>query len=233
MAEGKMFKSGGKVLKRVPKWAWYVSGGILIAGGVYYFRSAQGADEPVAGPTDDPYTDQGAVGYSDEPGGPGVIVPNVIGDTAVPAEINTDIPTTTLDLWGGLFDVFGGIIGDQSDALQALARGGSPVQGSNPGGVVTAAPPTQPKPKPKPNPASRLEPGYHAGTRVNMGPKAAKTFPGAIGWVRIGDGGKGAQHFIDVHVRFCNRLERWRVLPNAKGSPWRKTWAGKRPNICV
>lgn len=232
MAEGKMFKGGGKALKRVPKWAWYVSGGVVIAGGIMYFVQRQPVDEPGG----DLVTDEGAVGYSDPQQSPGIIVPPVIGGEAVPAELNTDIPQGTFDLLGGFFsDAIAAIGGQQlgaDDVLAIIAAAGSPQQGANAGGVVTAAPPSAAKPKPKPNPASKLEAGYHAGSTVDMGPKARKTFRGAVGWARIGDGGKGAAHYIDVHVRFCTRLERWRVRPNAKGSPWQKVWQGPRPNIC-
>lgn len=235
MAESnKLFAGAKSAGKRIPKWAWYVSGGALIAGGIVYLRGGGGGgDETAPGDT---YTDEGAVGYTDGQVSPGIIVPPVIGGEAVSGELNTDIPETTLGIFGGIFDTLSGVITDQradnSDLLGILAAGGSPVQGAPAAGVVTAKPVSAPKPKPKPNPVTRLEAGYHAGSTVNMGPHAQRHFPGAIGWVRIGDGGKGAGHYIDVHVRFCKKLERWRVRPNAKGSPWQKLWNGPRPNIC-
>lgn len=235
MADGpKMFSKPAALAKKVPKWAYYVSGGILIAGGVMYFRNRQAVTDP----SGDLAGDEGAVGYTDPTTvTPGLIVPPVIGGEAVPAEINTDIPTGTMSVFSDLFSTFGGILQDQSDLIGILAQsgkssdsngaGGPAAPAGSPGGVVTKTPA-----KPKPNPLAKLDAGYHGGATVNLGPNARRTFTGAIGWIRIGDGGKGADHWIDVHVRYCNKLERWRVYPNRKGSPWNKTWQGSRPEIC-
>lgn len=233
MAEpNKMFAGAAKLGKKVPKWAYYVSGGVLVAGGVMYFRNKQDVSSPEPG--SDMAGDQGAVGYTDPVTvTPGLVVPQVTGDAAVPAEINTDIPSSTLGVFSDLFGTLGGVVTDQSDLIGILAgAGGGGQQGAAPAGVVTAAPTGAAKPKPKPNPVARLGNGFRAGATVNMGANAQKTFNGAIGWMRIADGGKGADHWIDVHVRYCNKLERWRVRPNKKGSPWQKLWSGPRPDIC-
>lgn len=239
MSDGnKMFTGAKNLGKKVPKWAWYVSGGVGVAAGIYYFRNRAGAAggntaASAAGATD------GAVGYTDAAAtpNPAIVVgqpPGAVGS----AELNTDIPSATLDVFGGVIDSLTGLLGgarqDQAAILQILAGAGSPQAGAgNTGGVVTVNPPSSPgKKKPRPNPAGKLDPGYRAGATVDMGPNARKTFRGAVGWARIGDGGKGADHWIDVHVRFCNKLERWRVRPNAKGSPWMKTWHAARPEIC-
>jgi hypothetical protein len=237
MAEGgKMFAGAKGLGKRVPKWAWYVSGGVLIAGGIYYFVNRGDVTQSDTGDI----ADDGAVGYTDGQAPGAFIVPSDNGAQAVPAEINTDIPQAGYDFFGRVLDTLGGVIqtqhDDQTEILALLAQGGGDQGGTDAGGTVTAAPAAAgAAPAAQgghPNPASKLEAGYRAGATVDMGANAKKNFPGAIGWVRIADGDKGAAHWIDVHVRFCNKLERWRVRPNAKGSPWNKTWSGARPNIC-
>ncbi len=237
MADGKMFSGAKNLGKRVPKWAWYVSGGVLIAGGIYYFTHR--GDVTAADATGGDIANDGAVGYTDAQAPGSFIVPSDNGAQAVPAEINTDIPQATLDIFGGIISDLTGVItgthADETEILGLLANGGAKTGTSPAGGTTTAAPAgggsthTQGS---HPNPAGHLEAGYRAGSVVDMGKNARKKFPGAIGWVRIADGGKGADHWIDVHVRYCKKLERWRVRPNAKGSPWNKTWSGARPNIC-
>lgn len=228
-----MFNKAGGTLKRVPKWAWYTSAGVLAAGGIMYFRNRSSVTDPSGGDV----ADEGAVGYTDANNGysTGLIVAGQSPGEAVSSEINTDIPSSTLGVFG---DIFTGLFGlletqssDNTELLGILAGAGGTQGGSEAGGTVTVAPPPS-APAPRPNPVSKLEAGYRAGATVDMGPNARKTFPGAIGWVRIADGGTGAGHWIDVHVRFCAKLERWRVYPNKTGHPWNKIWQGDRPNIC-
>lgn len=243
MAENKMFAGAGKVVKRVPKWALYVSGGVLVAGGIFYFRGRSAADTPLSdtGTGSDTYADDGAVGYADSAQSSGLIIPSDNGGAVVSGELNTDIPSSTLDVFSGVIsDLAGVITGGQPDYADVLATiaaaGSSPGTGAaNPGGVVTAGPTAGPnggKKTKTPTPLPKLEAGYHRGTTVDMGKGAKKSFPGALGWVRVASGDTGAKHWIDIHVRYCNKLERWRVRPNAKGSPWNKTFSGSRPNLC-
>lgn len=242
MAENKMFSGVKKGAKRVPKWAWYIGGGVLIAAIVYNVRQRQAVDESAGDQT----SDQGVVGYTDASQAPGIIVPAQLGGEAVPAEINTDIPVATLDLLGGIIGDLSDIVAHPSgltvdDILQILAGAGSPQAGGDSSGVVAVAPvsaptapttTTAPAPTaPKPNPCAALESGYHCGSTITDG-DLHKSFSGAIGWARVASGLTGADHWIDYHVRFCSRLERWRVHPNRTGSPWAKVWAGDRPNIC-
>lgn len=234
MAEGpKMFSKPAALAKKVPKWAYYVSGGVLVAGGIMYVRNRQNVSQPTPG-ANTAATD-GVVGYTDPQGVSSPIVPRDIGSQAVPAEINTDIPSATLSVFTDLFGSFSQTLRDQGDLITVLAKGGpsSNQNGASQTGGVVTKPVTPKTPKtPKGNPLAKLDPGYHGGSHVNMGASAQRTFPGAVGWTRIGDGGKGPDHWVDIHVRFCNKLERWRVYPNRKGNPWTRTWGAGRPEIC-
>lgn len=224
---GKLFTGAKTLGKRVPKAAWYIAGGVVIAGGIFYLRNADD------GGTDAPLDESGAVGYEDSGSGvPGVIVAPGPPGEAVSAEINTDIPLATLD-------VFAGVIGDlvgaipTADDLALLAGGGAGGvnPGNDPGGTVTAPPTGGTVTKPKPNPCAKLEGGFHCGDSIKDG-NLSKRVAGAVGWKRDSSGGSGKNHWIKYRVRHCSKLEIWRVYPNRPGNPWDKTHQQNASNIC-
>lgn len=227
---GKLF-SGAKTLgKRVPKAAWYIAGGVVIAGGIFYLRNQDAAG------TDSALDESGAVGYEDSGNGvPGVIVAPGPPGEAVSAEINTDIPVATLDLLGGVIADLADRIPSAED-LALLAGGGSGGvnPGNDPGGTVTA-PATGGNAgtatKPKPNPCTKLEGGFHCGDTITDG-NLHKKVSGAVGWKRDSSAGTGTNHWIKYRVRHCAKLEIWRVFPNKPGTPWDKTHSQAASNIC-
>lgn len=229
MSEPAKLFTGAKALgKRVPKAAWYVAGGVVIAGGVMYYRNRDDAAYQEA-----PGDSSGAVGYTDASGAgvPGVIVAPQSEGIAVPSEINTDIPTTTLGIFG---DLIGGLMDriPTVDELALLAGAGSPQQGAEPAGVVTADPPGTPTAtKPKPNPCAQLGDGFNCGDTVTDG-NLSRKFSGAIGWKRDSAGGSGKDHWIKYRIRYCGKLEIWQVYPNRSGNPWSKTHGQTASNIC-
>lgn len=230
MSETKLFTGAKGAVKRVPKWAWYIAGGVAITGGVLYLRNrdAEGYGEA-------PGDESGAVGYTDGSGGvPGVIVAPGPPGEAVSAEINTDIPTSTLDVFGS---IFAGLIDriPTADDLQLIAGGGGGGvnPGNDPGGVVpVASPAPTPGPgAPKPNPCAKLGDGFHCGDTVNDG-KLNKRFSGAVGWKRDSSAGTGTGHWIKYRIRYCAKLEIWQVYPNRPGTPWSKAHGQTASNIC-
>lgn len=143
-------------LKRVPKWAWYTSGGVALAGvGIYVMQNRAGVEPPAD--TTDP-TDAGVTGYPDSSSPspvPGIVVPDVNvqgGDGGSSLDLQTLYISAMGDLLQSMRDGGGGNpspADPQMPVINIVTGGGVP-SGNRPG-VVTAQPPTsQQKPKQPP-----------------------------------------------------------------------------------
>src|SRR6266496_3741030 len=159
MAAEQMFNKAGGVLKRVPKWAWYTSAGVAVAGVVIY--SIQHRKQVAVDAASDTNPDAtGAVGspYANIPGV--VTIP-----VAEPSSGEGSYGEFATGLQGNFFDAIGGIQGAEQEFLATVVDylhppstgGGSDSVGGNDtsGSSVpeAAPPPPPPEPTPPPEPA--------------------------------------------------------------------------------
>lgn len=147
-------------LQRVPKWAYYVSGGLVA--GVIAIKVIKGKQ---AATTDTTTADQaGVTGYTDAQSMPGIVTVPYQPTSAV-SDTGTIDPTQQLGTIGDIFAGLVGAIGDIYSQAPIGTGGGSPSAGStpDPGGVVTVAPPTPTPAAPKANPCVGMASGGSAG----------------------------------------------------------------------
>ena len=204
-------------LKKAPPVVWLGAGGVAI--GLTYAVLRDRNTPPV---TEVPLSAEPGPQQYESLGVPAAPLGYVQGPiVSEPAETVGAVGQTALET---LAEMYGTLIPLLIASIERQAAQPPPAPQPIPGG----GPPPPPAPAPPPNPVPpkpSLPPGYNAGpTITETSPK--KTFPGAIGWARIASGGAGSAHWIDYHVRYTNKLQRWRYRPNVSPKRWDKIWEG-------